>query len=57
MYLLIFPDIIITQGVNRTMIYDTKKPGVFLYIPNLPFDIINAIREKSAHWIFSVGES
>ncbi|EGN56157.1 hypothetical protein PRBRB14_05340 [Hallella multisaccharivorax DSM 17128] len=51
MYLLIFPDIIITQGVNRTMIYDTKKPGVFLYIPNLPFDIINAIREKSVEAI------
>lgn len=45
MYLLIFPDIIVTRGANRTLVFDTKKAGSFSYIPVIPEKLLERFRE------------
>lgn len=47
MYLLIFPDIIITRGANRTLVFDTKKAGSFSYIPVIPEKLLERFRETT----------
>lgn len=46
MYLLIFPDIIITRGANRTLVFDTKKTGSFSFIPVIPEKLLERFREE-----------
>lgn len=45
MYLLIFPDIIITRGANRTLVFDTKKAGSFSFVPVIPEKLLKRLRE------------
>ena len=54
MYFLIFPDIVITIGANRTLVLDTKKSGSFNFIPRLPKDLLSLFRRTTIEGIYQL---
>lgn len=56
MYLLIFPDVIITEGAKRTLVFDTKRVGSYFFIPVLPRNIIERFKAEPIEQICKLYE-